>query len=67
MKINWRVYFGIILVAISALLYLAHYYEFHDLHHIELYGLGDLAFLPIEVLLVVLVVDWAISEQEKRS
>ena len=67
MKINWRVYFGILLVAISALLYLVHYYEFGDLNHIELYGLGDLAFLPIEVLLVVLVVDWAISEQEKRS
>jgi hypothetical protein len=61
------VYFGILLVAISALLYLVHYYEFHDLHHLEIYGLGDLAFLPIEVLLVVLVVDWAISEQEKRS
>jgi hypothetical protein len=46
---------------------LAHYYAFRDLYHIELYGLGDLAFLPIEVLLVVLVVDWAIGEQEKRS
>ena len=67
MKINWRVYFGIFLVAISALLYLVHYYEFRDLYHIAIYGLGDLAFLPIEVLLVVLVVDWAISEQEKRS
>ncbi len=67
MKINWRAYFGILLVAASALLYLVHYYEFHDLNYIALYGLGDLAFLPIEVLLVVLVVDWAISEQEKRS
>ncbi|MGZ7131677.1 MAG: hypothetical protein ACXVIX_11075 [Halobacteriota archaeon] len=67
MKIGWRVYFGALLVAISALLYLAHYYEFRDLHHLAIYGLGDLAFLPIEVLLVVLVVDWAINEQEKRS
>ena len=66
-KISWRVYFGALLVAISALLYLAHYYEFRDLHHLAIYGLGDLAFLPIEVLLVVLVVDWAINEQEKRS
>jgi hypothetical protein len=66
-KISWRVYFGVFLVAASALLYLAHYYAFHDLYHIELYGLGDLAFLPIEVLLVVLVIDWAIGEQEKRN
>jgi hypothetical protein len=66
-KIYWRVYFGILLVAISALIYLVHYYEFHNLNFITLYGLSDLAFLPIEVLLVVLVVDWAISEQEKRG
>jgi len=66
-KISWRVYFGVLLIAISALLYLVHYYEFRDLHHLAIYGLGDLAFLPIEVLLVALVVDWAVSEQEKRS
>ncbi|MGZ4853287.1 MAG: hypothetical protein ACXV3D_08910, partial [Halobacteriota archaeon] len=67
MKIGWRVYFGLLLIALSALLYLAHFYIFHDLEHIAIYGLGDVAFLPIEVLLVVLVVDWVISRQEKRS
>ncbi|MGA7076738.1 MAG: hypothetical protein WBZ42_09395 [Halobacteriota archaeon] len=49
------------------MLYLAHFYIFHDLEHIGIYALGDVAFLPIEVLLVVLVVDWVISRQEKRS
>ena len=67
MKIGWRVYFGLLLIALSALLYMVHFYLFHDLAYIEIYGLGDVAFLPIEVLLVVLVVDWVISRQEKRS
>ncbi len=67
MKIGWRVYFGLLLIALSALLYLVHFYLFHDLAYIEIYGLGDVAFHPIEVLLVVLVVDWVISRQEKRS
>ncbi len=67
MKIGWRIYFGLLLIALSALLYLVHFYLFHNLAYIEIYGLGDVAFLPIEVLLVVLVVDWVISRQEKRS
>jgi uncharacterized membrane protein len=67
MKIGWRVYFGLLLIALSALLYLVHFYIFQDLAHIEIYALGDVAFLPIEVLLVVLVVDWVISRQEQRS
>ncbi len=60
-------YFGIFLIALSAILYVIHYSLFHDLHHIGIYGVGDLAFLPIEVLLVVLIVDWAISAQEKEK
>jgi hypothetical protein len=66
-KIGWRVQFGLLLVAFSLLLYLIHFSIFHDLAHVETYALGDLAFLPIEVLLVVLVVDWVISRQERMS
>ncbi len=67
MKISWRVYFGLLLIALSALLYVSHYLIFQDLYHIQIYLLGDLAFLPIEVLLVVLVVDRVISYQERRN
>lgn len=67
MKIGWRVYFGLLLITLSAFLYLVHFYLFRDLANIELYGLGDVAFLPIEVLLVVIVVDWVISRQEQRG
>jgi uncharacterized membrane protein len=66
-KIGWRVRFGLLLIALSVILYLVHFFVFHDLTYVETYALGDLAFLPIEVLLVVLVVDWVITRQEKRS
>jgi hypothetical protein len=56
-----------LLIALSALLYLVHFDLFHNVAYIEIYGLGDVAFLPIEVLLFVLVVDRVISRQEKRS
>jgi hypothetical protein len=42
-----------LLIALSALLYLVHFYLFHNVAYIEIYGLGDVAFLPIEVLLFV--------------
>ena len=49
MIIDWRVYFGLLLIALSASLYLVHFGIFQDLAHIEIYALGDVAFLPIEV------------------
>ena len=55
-----------LLVVISALLYLIHYGIFKDAYHLEIYGLGDIAFLPLEVLLVTLIVDRVINNQEKR-
>jgi hypothetical protein len=56
-----------LLIVISALLYLIHYEIFRDLYHLEIYGIGDIAFLPIEVLLVTLIVDRVITSQERRT
>ncbi len=56
-----------VLLALSTLLYLAHYLLFHDLHHIFLYLVGDLAFLPLEVFLVVVVIERVLSSREKHS
>lgn len=65
MKINWRVKLGIILILSSALLYLLVYFIFKDPKH-ELFYIGiDMAFLPLEVLIVVLVIEAAITAREK--
>lgn len=58
---------GAILVALSALLYFVHYLIFRDAHHIFLYLVGDLAFLPLEVFLVVVVIERVLASREKRS
>lgn len=54
-----------LLVAFSAILYLANFVSFHDIHDLGFYISIDIAFLPIEVLFVVLVIETAISEREK--
>ncbi len=56
-----------IFVALSGLTYLVHYYIFRDVHHIFIYMLGDLAFLPLEVFLVVIVVERLLARREKKA
>jgi len=63
--VGWRLKLGLLLLVLSALLYTIQFLIFHE-PHTELFYLGiDLAFLPIEVLIVVLVIESAINEREK--
>lgn len=63
---GWQVILGVSLVVLSAFLYLIHYAIFRDSHHIFLYLIGDIAFVPIEVLLVTLIIHRLLNEREKR-
>jgi hypothetical protein len=65
--LTWRLWLPVILVAASALTYYVHYLIFHDVCHIFIYLVGDIAFLFIYVLIVVLVVERLLSQREKRS
>ncbi len=64
--VNWRLQLIIIFVALSALTYFIHYLIFHDVHHIFLYMIGDMGFLFLDVLLVVLVIEHLLNRREKR-
>jgi hypothetical protein len=64
---SWKVVLGISLIVASAALYGVHYLVFRDAQHVFVYFLSDLAFLPIEVLLVTLVITELLTEREKRS
>jgi len=66
-KLNWQIFLGLFLVLLSAIFYFAHYVIFGDAHHIFVYMVGDIAFVPIEVLLVTLIIDRVLSSREKRS
>ena len=61
------IWIALILVAISIAAYAVHYAIFHDAHHIFIYLLGDIAFLPLEVLLVGIVVDRIMARRETEE
>jgi hypothetical protein len=64
---NWKIKLSLGLILLSASLYFIHYLIFHDARHIFLYLLGDIAFIPIDVLLVVLVLHGIITYHEKQQ
>jgi len=66
-RYNWQIILGIILILLSALVYVIHYLIFRDTHHIFIYLIGDIAFVFFEVLLVTLVIHQLLSNREKRA
>ncbi|MBU3968431.1 MAG: hypothetical protein KKG76_13860 [Euryarchaeota archaeon] len=66
-KYNWLLFFVGALILSSILLYVLHYLIFRDVNHIFIYMIGDIAFLPIEVLLVTLIIHRLLNMQERRS
>jgi hypothetical protein len=65
-RTSWLLYLALGLVALSALVYFIHYAVFRDVHHIFIYLVGDIAFVPIEVLLVTVIIHRLLSVREKR-
>jgi len=58
---------ALIFLVLSGIIYFAHYLVFRDVHHIFIYMVGDLAFLPLEVFLVVIVIERILSRREKQA
>jgi hypothetical protein len=65
-RYKWQILLGSSLIVCSALTYLIHYAIFKDSRHIFIYLIGDIAFLPIQVFLVTLIIDQLLSKREKR-
>ena len=66
-RFNWLLVLGVVLILSSTIFYLVHYVIFKDVHHIFIYLLGDIAFIPIEVLLVTLIIHHLLIMREKRT
>ena len=56
-----------IFLLLSGIAYVVHYLIFRDVHHIFIYMVGDLAFLPLEVLLVVIIIERILTRREKQA
>jgi hypothetical protein len=66
-RLRWQVLLIAAFLGLSVLSYTLHYAIFKDEHHIFIYMIGDIAFLPLEVLVVTLVLDRLLKRNEKRS
>ncbi|MBN2189815.1 MAG: hypothetical protein JW728_01215 [Candidatus Aureabacteria bacterium] len=68
MKIHkWQVKLGVLLVILTVALYVIHYLIFRDAHHIFIYLLGDIAFIPVEVLIVTIIIHEVLTSREKKE
>jgi len=66
-RVNWRIPFGIFLLVLTVILHFVHYLIFRDVHHVFIYFMGDIAFIPMEVLLVALIIDQVLKKREKQA
>ncbi len=64
---RWRIWLGLGLLATSAVLFYVHYLVFHDLHHLGIFTLHDIAFLPLEVLIVTLILHTMLQWRERQE
>ncbi|MFC2062678.1 hypothetical protein ACFLS8_01845 [Chloroflexota bacterium] len=66
-RFSFVLYLAIAFLIVSGVAYFIHYLIFRDLYHIFIYMIGDLAFLPLEVLLVVLIIERVLAHREKQA
>lgn len=64
---NWQALLALCLILLSGVIYYFHYLLFHDSHHIFIYLVGDIAFVPIEVLLVTLIIHRLLEARSKKE
>jgi len=64
---SWTILVGTALILVSALLYVVHYFIFHDVHHILLWSFTNFCFLPISALVVTLVINRLLTQREKQA
>lgn len=64
---RWQLFLAAGLISLSLLTYLLDFLIFHDLGHIAIYFIGDLAFVFLEVLLVYLIIDGLLDSKERNA
>ena len=56
-----------VFIFLTVALHFMHYFIFHDIHHLFIYGLGDLAFLPLEVLIVTVILHRLLEWRDEKA
>ncbi|HEX7503346.1 MAG TPA: hypothetical protein VF451_07975, partial [Acidobacteriota bacterium] len=66
-NLRWQLILSAVLVLISLGFYTLHFLLFNDAHYIFEYLLGDIAFLPFQVLFVTLIINQLLGNREKKA
>jgi hypothetical protein len=66
-KNRWNILFAGALIVVSVCLYYVHYVIFRDPWHMFYYLVEDLAFIPVSVLIVTIILENILNRREKRS
>ena len=66
-NIKNHILLGLFFIIISALIYLLQYLVFHDSHTTLFYLMQDLAFVPINILLVTFILESLLAKRERES
>ncbi len=66
-RVKWQIILGLMLVAVSVILYDVQIRIFHSPRDTYFYLFQDLAFIPIQVLLVTLILNQLLNVREKLS
>ena len=66
-KISWKFFTAAILIIFSIVVYIINYFIFKNSRDIFFYLTLDIAFLPVNVLLVTLLIDTLLNQREKKS
>ena len=64
---RWKILAGLALVTLSLTLYIAHFLIFQDAHHLLIFLVGDIAFIPFEVFIVTIIIDQMLENREKKQ
>ncbi|MEE8378103.1 MAG: hypothetical protein V3R45_06990 [Candidatus Aminicenantaceae bacterium] len=64
---SWTFIMSLTLLSASAIAYTIHYFIFKDAHHIFIYLVGDLGFLFLDVLLVILLLERLLNRRDKKA
>jgi len=66
-RLSWQSVLISSFVVFSVILYVIHYALFKNVHDIFFYMIMDIAFLPVQVLLVTLVIHRLLENRERRA
>ncbi len=65
-RLTQQVKLGVLLILLSVFFYAVHFLIFRDFHNMMFYLVEDIAFIPVNVLIVTVIIHQVLSYREKR-